>query len=358
MRIAVDYESVSERPTGIGIFTKNLVETMRLDHPDLELLLYQPKHKNLNPLRRILWESSEVPARARHDKADLIYSPGFACAVCCSIPRVVTAHDLIGKIFPDNQGPVSRFYWSLWLPNAISRAERILAISEATRADIRKYLHVSESRLYLAPHAGREDFEPVRDLGLVRQKIEKYGIRGPYLLSVGSLEPRKNHLRLLHAFNLIKNRYPEISLVIAGKDAGSEKEVRSVIAVLGLTDRVHILGYVAEEDLIYLYNGARAYVMISLYEGFGYPVLEAMRCGVACIVSNVSSLPEVVANAALQVSPYNIEEMAKVMEKIITQPELAADLSKKGLERSKYFSMKKTAAFVAETFREMISKKL
>jgi len=195
-------------------------------------------------------------------------------------------------------------------------------------------------------------FKFLRDKEAARSYIlHQYGIKDPFILYVGTLEPRKNIPTLIHAFAKVKkDGFPQKLLLIGGKGWKYE-EIFSAINELSLTDQILIPGYVPDEDLVYFYNVADLFVYPSLYEGFGLPPLEAMACGTPVITSNKSSLPEVVGDAALLVDPLDVRALAGAIERVLANEELRAQLSERGLKRAKFFSWKKTAERTWEVYR-------
>jgi len=178
----------------------------------------------------------------------------------------------------------------------------------------------------------------------------RYGLEGPFLLSVGSLEPGKNRERLLQAFARLQARGLKHTLVVAGQRAWRYEGEAPLARRLGLADSVRFLGHVPQADLPALYSAADLFVFPSLYEGFGLPALEAMACGTPVVASNVSALPEVVGDAALQVSPLDVEALADAIERLLRDDRLRADLRERGLERARQFSWEKAARRTAEVY--------
>ena len=357
MKIAVDYQSAAGKKTGIGVAAYNLVEAMQKEARDIRFLLYSSGRPGMNTPRRILWESAEIPLRALKDRPDLVYSPGFAPAFCSPVPQVVTVHDLIGLAWPGNQRAFSGWYWSRWLPAAVRRASCIVASSESTRSDLRKFLNIDEKRVRVVPLGVHPSFRKLDDPARVRAVLEKYGLKEPYMISVSTLEPRKNHLRLLQAYEKLKKAgRAGFSLAIIGKPGGAEQALWRFVKEKDLGSSVHFLGYVEHEELICLYNAAMGYAMISLYEGFGLPVLEAMSCGLSGICSDSSSLPEVAGDTALSVDPGSVDGITRALEAFSQDAPRRAALAQAASQRSKTFSMAQCAQQMIEVFRNEFQK--
>ena len=357
MKIAVDYQSASGRKTGIGVAAENLVTELRRQAPDIEWLLYSSGQKDLNTPARIHWESFELPRRTKRDRPDLLYSPGFAPPIRGNVPSVVTVHDLIGLAFQKNQPSAARFYWSVWLPAAVKRARRIVASSESTRRDIERFLRIPRERVDVVPLGVDGAYRKLEDRSLIPETLKRLGIRQPFFISVSTLEPRKNHLRLLQAYEVLKQkRKNDFSLVIVGKPGGAEKQLDAFVKEKGLEPFVKLLGYARQEDVIHLCNAAWGYVMISLYEGFGLPVLEAMSCGLSGVCSDRSSLPEVAGNTALMADPESVEQIAQAMERYASGRGLRSSLCEAAYERSKRFSTALCASRMIEIFKDETEK--
>ncbi|MBI2095254.1 MAG: glycosyltransferase family 4 protein [Candidatus Omnitrophica bacterium] len=355
MKIAVDYQSVRGKKTGIGVAAQNLVEAIREEAPEIEWLFYSRPKDDLSAPERIFWESIELPLKTWIDKPDFLYSPGFAPPILGSVPSVVTVHDLIGIAFPGNQRGFSAFYWSVWLPAAVRRARKVIASSEWTRRGIEKYLKVPAGRVSVVPLGVDAAFKKAGELSDIASVLARQRIEPPFLISVGTLEPRKNHLCLLRAYDMLRQRGKNrFSLVIVGKDGGTQRLLRAFVKERGLERNVRLLGYIDRRELVALYNAAWGYVMISLYEGFGLPALEAMSCGVSGICSNRTSLPEVVGDTAILVDPENAGEIADAMDRFCEDSLLRNRLSKDAWERSKQFSMTRCARQMVEIFKNEI----
>lgn len=356
MKIGIDASSLIQKKTGIGSFASSFFESLKEQARGRhDLFFYQPKAgSDLNTPQRMLWEAFELPKKARKSGVDIVYSPGFSPPPSGRFKKVVTVHDVIGLIYPKNVGRVSRWYWSQWLPRNIRRADVRVASSESTRADLEKYLGIPPSSVEVVPLAADPIYRKLA-LGADEKVLQKYGIVGPFLISVGTLEPRKNGFRLVQAFSRLTLKNPDLSLVLVGKDGGLEKDIRRFVSEEGLADKVKILGYLPDEELVNLYNAALGYAMISLYEGFGLPALEAMSCGLTGVVSSVSSLPEVVGETAWKVNPENLQEIAEALSELASAGQKRRELAEKAFLRAKEFSYEKTAKKMIQIFEKTLA---
>ncbi len=351
MRVAVDFQSTQGKPTGIGVFAKSLCgEIERLKLPVSFVYLKKSTSRDLNAAKRIVWENIEIPLKVRGKKVDVLYSPGFSPPVFSACPRVVTVHDIIGKVYPSKQGRGAKFYWSRWQPWALRHAEKIVVSSESTRRDLRQYLGISDKKIEVVYLGARPQFSAVVDPQGVSAVLVRHALIAPYLIAVGSLEPRKNILGALRAFEQARKSMPGLKLVIVGKPAGAEADITRFIQEKNIADQVKLIGYVSDSDLLALYHGAVAYLMLSYYEGFGYPVLEGMACGLSGVVSERSSLPEIAGDAALLVDPDNEGQVVSALKSILTNSKLRESLSAKALERVPLFSLENTARKMTDIF--------
>nr|WP_279286982.1 glycosyltransferase family 1 protein [Heliobacterium chlorum] len=180
---------------------------------------------------------------------------------------------------------------------------------------------------------------------------ERFSVDKPYILYVGGFSPRKNIRLLIHAFHQVRPYLPEeYCLIIPGKQSKEYNDLESMVAALRLQEHIRFLGFVNVDELPWIYNGASVFVYPSLYEGFGLPPIEAMACGTPTLVSNVSSLPEVAGDGALLFSPIRTEQLSELIYAVLTDPELAAELGRKGLQRARCFSWRRAALTTRDVF--------
>lgn len=357
MRIGIDAGSASGASTGIGCYTRNLIEYVEKTG-EAEFLRFLPGKDDLNTIERIKWENFGLPAKVKKEEIDLLHVPGFAGPLLKGRNKTVTTvHDLIGMIYPDNLGKISRFYWQRWLPGCVKNSDMIIADSENTKRDIINLLGVSSEKIEVILLAADERFKPIIDteaLGAVR---EKYELPDEFILGVGTIEPRKNLISLIEAYSEHLNENKTgIKLVLVGKKAWGMSSVEKRAKELGVEDDVIFTGYIDDEDLPSIYNLAEFFVYPSHYEGFGLPVLEALSCGTPVITSNVSSLPEVAGEAAVYVSPDDVRGLKGSLLELEENKALREELSGKALERAKLFSWKDTAQKTLDVYRKTLSK--
>jgi glycosyltransferase involved in cell wall biosynthesis len=239
----------------------------------------------------------------------------------------------------------------------VARAKRIIAISRHTKKDLVEILDVDEDRISVIPNGiDRAKFEADFPKEAVERVRNDLRLERNYLLYTGVFREHKNLVRLVETFAKVAEKFPDVDLVLAGKEDPGYRDVRDTIVRLGLSGRVRLPGFVDADKLVPLYKGALGYVFPSLYEGFGLPVLEAMAAGIPVLCSKSSSLPEVAGeNNAAFFNPLDVENMATVMEKFLSDSEYRAELVARGKTRVREFSWEKTGAAVLEEYRKILA---
>jgi glycosyltransferase involved in cell wall biosynthesis len=262
---------------------------------------------------------------------------------------VLTVFDLTPITLPNCHLPTTQHVSRLTLLWA-KRAKRVLTFSEAVKEQLVNWLGFSPERIVVTPLAPNEQFKPQTPEEVERVR-RKYRLFAPYILFVGTVEPRKNLVTLVRAFAAVVKDFPHL-LVLAGARGWMSEPVFAEIERQGLKDRVVHLGYVPAEDLPALMSGAEVFVYPSLGEGFGLPPLEAMACGVPVVCSNAPALPEVVGDAAILVPPTDVAALEEAIMHLLSDPDLKATLRQKGLQRSRQFSWHETARLTISAFEQ------
>ncbi len=359
MKIGISVQSLHGSKTGLGVYTEGIVNGLQTaGNSRHQFFLYEKKTAgDLNTLRRLYWENIELMKLTQGDRIDLLHIPAFAPPICKCFRLVVTVHDLIGMIFPNQMGLPSQLYWGQWLPYAVRKADVMVVDSENTKKDVLKYLQVPEKKIRVVYPSGHERFAPNMNSRTFEIFKSKIGVQDNYFLSVGTLEPRKNLTRILQAFGEFRKKKRSVrhQLVIVGsKDFAYGRAFKALAtqAVLDSND-VIFTGYVEDEILNDLYGGATAFLFPSLYEGFGIPVLEAMAAGAPVITSNLSSLPEVAGTAAYFVNPYRVDEITEAMNTFSENSNVRQDFIDKGFQRINKFSWKQAARQLLEVYESL-----
>lgn len=354
MRIGIDIQTTLGQKTGFGFYVGNLIKNLQIVDTTNKYYFFKPKtHNDLSAPKRLMWDQFGVPKLAKDHKIDILHQPSFSAPIFYSGKVVVTVHDLIAIKFGSDIPFFSRQFFSRWMPFSYRKADKIIAISEHTKKDIIKYLHINENKIKVIPLAADEKYQQINDKLRLEKIKSKYRTGANYLLHIGTLNPRKNLGFMIDVFAQIANRYPNYNLVITGKEGWYYENLYQQVRDLGLVNRVIFTGYIEEQDKVDLYNGAAIFVFPSIYEGFGLPPLEAMSCGIPVISSNTSSMPEVIDNAGILLSPTDKNSWIKAIRLIIDDAKIRKNLQAKGLERAKKFSWKKSAQETLKVYEEI-----
>ena len=284
----------------------------------------------------------------KRPKLDVFFSPTHYGPLFTPCPEVICLLDVSYKYFPELFNKKDLIQLALWGKYSIKRAARIVTISDSSKSDIIKEYGLSNDKISVFHLGVKESLKP----SMSYEKLsEKYSIKKPYVLFVGTIQPRKNIARLIEAFSQIEDR--EVNLVIVGRKGWMYDEVLEAPQKFNLSDRVTFLHDVTDGELPVFYENAELFVLPSLYEGFGLPILEAMKYGCPVVTSNVSSLPEAGGNAAVFFDPYDVSDIAKKMEKVLKDKTLRDKMKKEGHSQVKKFSWEKAASEVLGVFEEI-----
>jgi glycosyltransferase involved in cell wall biosynthesis len=376
MRIGINGQLLRDRYGGIDYYIVDLVNSMARLCPENEYLVYADKRVFENdtfprdginrratsfPNRirscRIIWEQMRLPSLLIRDQVDVLHAPGYIMPLAPGVPTVVTIPDVISFLLPRLCETANRLYFRLFLPAVSRRAGRIITMSESSRKDIIRVLGVDRVKIDVIHSGVHSSFVPIADESELRGIRAKYGLPDRLVLFVGKLEPKKNIVRIIQAFSLLKEKYAiPHDLVIVGPKGWLFGDIFKAVDELRLHRRVHFLGHVPRSDLPYLYNAADVFVFPSLYEGFGFPPLEAMACGTPVVTSSVSAIPEMVGDGALMVEPTDVGAISRAVYSILTEENLREELREKGRQRVKLFSWTKTARKTLGVYEECLAR--
>lgn len=367
MRIAIDAHSIGTGLAGNESYATNLIEALAEIDQENEYTLFVTKKEALDrlsnrwpnfvvrptlphtPLIRIpLVLSSELRKRP----VDVLHVQ-FTAPLAAPCPVVVSIHDLSFEHLPQTFKRRSRTQLRLTVRYSARNAARVIVPTEYGRKDLLSTYNLPVEKVDVIPLAAADSFTPAseRDVQRVRQT---YGIDGEYILSVGSIQPRKNLPRLIAAYARLRSGWSNGKLpilVLVGKQAWLYDETLRTIETSGIKDSIVVTGYVPASDLPALYTGARCFVYPSFFEGFGLPPLEAMKCGAPVITGNTTSLPEVVGDAALMIDPFSVESLEAGIRKVIEDPDFGDSLRVKGLSHAQRFSWTATARATLDVYR-------
>ncbi|MFS0555802.1 glycosyltransferase family 4 protein [Brevibacillus sp. 179-C9.3 HS] len=289
------------------------------------------------------------------EKIDLFHGTNFTILPTTKAKSVVTVHDLAYMIYPETTSEKIYNHHMKWVPYSVNEANRVIADSSQTKQDIMKLLHVPEEKIDVVYLAADPMFKPMSPLECEYVR-ERYVLPGKYVLYVGTIEPRKNLMTLIRAFDKMKKRgHIEEKLVIVGAKGWKFSPIFELMKECQLENDVIFLGYVNDEDLVSIYNGATSLVLPSVYEGFGLPLLEAMQCGIPVLGSNVSSIPEVIGDAGILVEPMDIDSWVDSIENVVSDKQLHQRLVSKSLERAAQFSWNKVAEQTIEVYNKTLA---
>lgn len=356
---------MQHQPAGITRYTRHLVQELAKINRRDEFITFQHRRHRIPLIEQDNFRRATLyaPVHNRIEQAllaielvrfslDLLHSTDFIPPLYTTVPTVITVHDLAFLHWPHFLTKDSAAYYGQIDP-AVRHAQHIIVPSESTKQDLTAMLGVPPIKISVIYEAADELFVPLPLEQTRAEVMKKYHLPESFVLFVGTIEPRKNVDGLIRAFHHLRNKYGvnETALVIAGGGGWLYDETLELIRQLKLEQSVFLLGRIPDEELHKLYVAARCHVLAAHYEGFGLPPLEAMACGTPTIVSNVSSLPEVVGDAALLVDPANWEEIAVAIHRLLSDDQLHAELREKGLQRASYFSWESAARRTMEVYR-------
>lgn len=377
MRIGIDYTAALRQGAGVGRFVRNLVAALIVrDHDNTYTLFYPRQDRRGPPLtlptaanvagRPLLLSERAlnavwyklglpIPIEAFGGHADLYHFLDFVVPPIRHGSVVLTIHDLSFLLVPECAEAGLRAHLERVVPIAVREADFITADSENTRNELTTLLDVAPDRIAVVYGGVDANFRPVTDEVQLEAARLKYGLFFPFILYVGTIEPRKNLGRLLRAYTSLRvNHRARHRLVVAGGLGWLYQDVLREIDELAAEHEVVFLGRVPEVDLPVLYSLADLFVFPSLYEGFGLPPLEAMACGRPVLCSNTSSLPEVVGDAGVLVSPFDVDGLADAMAELLGDPDQRAALGRRGIERAREFTWDKSAERLLDVYRRVV----
>jgi glycosyltransferase involved in cell wall biosynthesis len=350
----------NNKPSGIGVFTFNIVNELAKAHSDLNVWTIDATHLRLNSRRcvevfpvlrkifkhklflfRTAWDQFVLPLLAAKAGCDVVFFPIPEGFLWSRFPQVLTVHDLHPILFSSEVPFYRNLSFRFRIPYLLRRADAVVAVSDNTKRDIIRTFGIEPDKIHVI-HCGYDSsmFRPVQCVDSI---LGKYNLRGvKYVLYVGNIVRHKNVGNLVKAF-VASNVASSLVICGAKKDPLYFEEIQATINQFGVGDRIIVLDYVEAKDLPALYSNATLFAFPSLHEGFGIPLLEAMACGAPVLTSNTSSIPDVVGDAAMIVDPTNVEDLALGIKLIFTDGTLRNTMRLKGLERVKLFSWKDSA---------------
>jgi glycosyltransferase involved in cell wall biosynthesis len=367
MRIAFDLRRIGN--PGIGRYMKCLVEAILKQETDNEYLLLVPSdasdiiQSNSANVRRVVARSSyysfreqiELPQILRTHKVDLLHSPHFLLPLSRPCPAVVTIHDVIYMACPEDlESKLGRLYYRAMMHASARLAVRIITDSIFSKNEIVRYLHVDPAKITVIYPAVDPGFRQISDAVAREAVFSKHGIGGDYIFYTGIYKARKNHAGLLKSFKRFLEFGGNGQLVIAGPLNEGERRLRTLAEELRISKQVIFTGFVDDAELCALYSAARVYACPSLYEGFGFTVLEAMACGTPVVCSEAASLPEVAGDAALRANANDAHAFGEALYQVFTDDDLRREMIGHGRQNLRRFSWEQAAKQCLQTYDEAV----
>lgn len=372
--VGIDYTPAYEQGGGIGRYVRELVAAL-LQTPDefhYRLLVAGTRNAALpfsatsrftwhpNPITprwwARIWHRAQVPIRveALIGHVDLFHATDFVLPPLRT-RSLLTVHDLSFVRVPDAASPALKQFLDTVVPRSVRRADHILADSIATKQDLIELYGTHDEKITVLYSGVDSRFASVTDAAALVAVRKKYRLpTSPYIFSVGTVQPRKNYERLVRALAVLRSQGVDVDLVIAGGRGWLEDGIYRAVGETKMDDHVHFAGFVDDGDLPALYSAAVVTAVPSLYEGFGIPVLESMACGTPVLTANVSSLPEVAGDAALTITPTDLDAMVDALRRLIADNTLRTTLIQRGFERSKLFSWQSAADQLRGVYRSLL----
>jgi glycosyltransferase involved in cell wall biosynthesis len=368
----IDLSAAAHERAGLGRYAGALAEAMLARGATLTAFVNDPRESDLRPplsdlptrtagLSRRRWRLRAAASYFGGPSMDRAF-PGIGLfhATEHLLPKltrtksVFTLHDIAYLLFPEHHLPRNRIYLRTMMPRFLRRADRIIAVSENTRRDTLRSYPIDPEKIEVIPEGVEPRFRPDIEHDVVADVRRRLGLPERFVLSVGTIEPRKNHATLVEAFASLRDRHPDVGLVIAGGRGWLYDAFFERVRALGMDDHIVFTGYVPDEDMPALLNAAEVFAFPSEFEGFGLPPLESMACGTPVVCSDAASLPEVVGDAGMLVSPRDVGAWIQAIDRLLGDPTLRAGFGARGLVRARPFTWDAAADRTLEVYRSVL----
>ena len=367
MRVGFDATSLAQQLTGIGRYTLELLRALTRYEPDLDIVLmaHRPVDGTLArervPMRPMLpslqlgnrsgWMQTALPVAVARGRLDVCHYTNYHAPLLRQSPYVVNVHD-ISLLHGAANHPARRVMVMRPLLRTVARrADAVICLTHAAGNEVAEELDVDPARVHVIPAAAADYFQPVADPARLDAVGGRYGVKPGFLLVVGTIEPRKNLVRLVNAYATLRKRGFSESLVICGGWGWKSDDLKPEIERLGLTEAVVFTGFVPDADLVGLLSMCGAFTYPSLYEGFGLPIIEALACGAPTVTSDRGATAEVAGDAALLIDPEDTNALTEALALALFDQPTRARLRAAGLERAKHFSWERAAHETADLYR-------
>lgn len=381
MKIAIDASKAVNESAGIARYTQEIIKNLSRLYPKDKFFLYfnflrgkEEKNKKIESLvagqdninykiypimgylKERLFNFSFPITKSWVKNCDVVHATEFlSFDNGLKIPQVLTVHDLTMIKFPTHRGKEAIRHGKI-LKKACLNANQIISVSHSTKKDLIDLFDINPDKISVIHLGANKNFRRLQNQNESKKALLKYKINFPFILFLGTVEPRKNIKNLLLAFEKFSenSQFKDARLIIIGKKGWNSEEIFTTHDSLKFKNKVLFLDFVPNEDIIHFYNQAILFCFPSLYEGFGFPILEAMACGCPVLTSNISSLPEVGGNAAYYINPQNIKEIADAMQKILVDNIMRENMVKLGIEQAKKFSWERCAEETHKVYEEAL----
>ena len=372
MNILIDASPVNRTKAGVGVYATHLIDRLAAAYPEHRFyVLAQNDDPDMDFSRfgnvtmlwvhaglfrifpfRVALEQFLLPLLAVRHKIDIVHSLHYAFPLFMpAARRIVTIHDMTFFRFPELHERLKVAYFRFFLRASARIPEGLIFISEATHADYRARFASPRGRAFTIPHGTVQPRAPLPEE--VKETLDRLNVQRPFVLYVGTLEPRKNIARLVRAFGSIAGENAGVMLVLAGKRGWGNSEMDRALAASPYKDRIRMPGFISDADKFCLLASTAAFVYPSCYEGFGLPVLEGLAVGAPIVTTNVSAMPEIARDAAVLVDPDSEEELVQAMRRVLEDSSLEAQLRDAGLRRAAAFTWERTAAMTLRAYKEL-----
>ena len=373
MRICVNASPAVHHIAGLGRYTQELMAALLAVDSENEYVAFynRPSEAQVDPpldqlphlttdlatkpwrMSALLAHFARIPQDGLFPEVDLFHATDHLLPRLTRVKSVFTLHDLVFQFYPHTHKTLNRWFLTLMMPRFLRAADAVIAVSEHTKGDAVRTYGMDEAKIAVIYEGVSERFRR-RAPDAIAAVRHKYSLPDRFVLSVGTIEPRKNLTSLLEAYHALRNEESEYRLVLVGKKGWLYTGFFRRIHELGLEDEIVFPGFVPDEDLPAIYSAADLFVFPSLYEGFGLPVLEALACGTPVIASNASSVPEVAGDSALLVDPSSVEALAHDMRAVLNSTELRQDLQARGPKQAAKFSWQRAARETLDVYSSLL----
>jgi len=359
---------------GIGMFARETLQRIMKRHPEHQFtFLFDRKYdnefifsENVRPLILALparhpaqiawWHQVSLKNYLQNNPHDILISPDGSVPLRSPVPSLAVIHDINFEHFPEDLPFSFRFYYRYYYPKIAKVATRIVTVSEFSKSDIIGHYNVQQDKIDVVYNAVGDTFRPLEE-SKIKQVRNQYSSGSPYFLFVGSIHQRKNIDGMIRSFDKFKKTVPsDIKLIFAGAKRWWNKEMEDALQQSPFKEHIVFTGRVGDLQLPELIGGATALVLVSKFEGFGIPIVEAMKCGVPVITSDVTAMPEIAGDAALLVDPFSTDSISEAMNRIFLDGILRQSLISKGIERAKKFTWDESATRLWKSVERTLAK--